>query len=92
MPPLPHTHTHSYIHNGVKTLKIANTLQINMFRYLTPPPRVKKRVCVWEGGHIPAGMITLFSIFSSTLSKVGPVFSPFSLFSLNIGLRVFGRT
>ena len=26
-----------------------------------------------------------------TLPKVGPVFSPFSLFSLNIGLRVFGR-
>ena len=26
-------------------------------------------------------MITLFSIFSSTLSKVGLVFSPFSLFS-----------
>ena len=41
------------------------------------------------GGDIPAGKITMFSIFSSTLSKVGPVFS---LFSLNIGLRVFGRT
>ena len=84
----------NYIHTGVKTLKIVNTLQIHLFRYLTPPPQSEKKgVCLGGGGgHIPAGMITLFSIFSSTLSKVGPVFSPFSLFSLNIGLRVFGRT
>ena len=41
------------------------------------------------GGDIPAGVLALFSIFSPTLSKDGPVFSPYSLFSPYEDLRVF---
>ena len=58
-----------------------------LFRYLTqlpplpPPPHTREGIVkIKGGGDIPAGVLTLFSIFSPTLSKDGPVFSPFSLF------------
>ena len=62
-----------------------------LFRYLTqlpplPPTHTREGIVkIKGGGDIPAGVLTLFSIFSPTLSKDGPVFSPFSLFSLYEG-------
>ena len=62
-----------------------------LFRYLTqlpplPPTHTREGIVkIKGGGDIPAGVLTLFSIFSPTLSKDSPVFSPFSLFSLYEG-------
>ena len=73
----------NYIHTGVKTLKIVNTLKIHLFRYLTPPPpQSKKSVCVWEGGAYPSrDDYTVFNIFIHIIKSWPGIFTIFTVFT-----------
>ena len=72
----------NYVHTGVKTLKIVNTLQIYLFRYLTPPPQSEKKgVCLGGGAYPSRDDYTVFNIFIHIIKSWPGIFTIFTVFT-----------